>query len=52
MGQRALGRGKLHRAEPEGGQGRKSMQLDGGRSVQQRCKRHGLLTSRRACGIA
>jgi len=52
MGQRALGRGKLHRAEPEGGQGRKSMQLDGGRSVQQRCKRHGLLTLSRACGIA
>jgi hypothetical protein len=28
------------------------MQLDGGSRVQQRCKRHGPLTSRRACGIA
>src|SRR5262249_20582616 len=32
--------------------GAASMQLDGGRSVQQRCKRHGLLTLSRACGIA
>jgi len=52
MGQRALGRGELYRAKPEGSQGRESMQLDRGGRVQQRCKRHGPLTSRRACGIA
>jgi hypothetical protein len=43
--QRALGRGKLHDAERKGRHGGKGVQLDRGRRVEQRGKRHDVLAA-------